>query len=140
MSKLPDLEACHLRYSTKTGTQMSLPPLIVNGADMGTQEWRDTLFIRQGIDPPYPPLNSDGCSGVFLISHSLDCKKGDLVMNHYNKLRDEIANLDGKDFTSQKMHDEPLIYSSYEMREGKAQPHKSERSNNQLDRRDDMDQ
>ena len=55
-------------------------PSTVNGMDLGSQEWRDYLFLSYGIYPPDLPYHYDGCGKAFLIYHALDCNKGGLIM------------------------------------------------------------
>ena len=38
----------------------------------GDQEWRDTLFLRYGLDPPDLPIHCDRYQAKFSISHALD--------------------------------------------------------------------
>ena len=90
-------------------------PSTVNGTDLGAQECRDALFLRYGLEPPDLPSHCDGCDAKFSISHSLDCKKGDLVTARHNELRDGVADLAGKDFTPAHVCDDPLIYSGRAM-------------------------
>ena len=75
---------------------------------MGTQEWRDALFL---MDPPDRPTYCDGCKARFSTSHALDCKKGGLVTARHNDIRDGVADLAGKAFTPSHVRDDPLIYS-----------------------------
>lgn len=35
----------------------------------------------------------DGCGAAFTITHSLDCKKGDLVTQRHNEIRDLLCDL-----------------------------------------------
>ena len=83
----------------------------VNGTELGTQEWRDALLLRYGLDPPDLPTHFDGFQAKFSISHALDCKKGGLVTARHNKLRDGVADLAGKAFTPSRVRNDPLIYS-----------------------------
>ena len=71
--------ALRLQRATKTGAWLTVQPSTVNGTELGAHEWRDTLFLRYGLDPPDLPTHCDGCQAKFLISHALDCKKGGLV-------------------------------------------------------------
>ena len=57
----------------------------------GAQEWCDALFLRYGLDPPYPPKYCDGCNAKFKICHALDCMRGSLVTARHNELRDGVA-------------------------------------------------
>ena len=100
-----------MRRAAKTGAWLTVLPSTVNGTEMGSQEWRDALFLRYGLEPPDLPMHCDGCEARFTISHSLDCKKGDLVTARHNELHDGVADLAAKDFTLAHVRDDPLIYS-----------------------------
>ena len=84
-------------------------PSTVNGTELGSQEWRDALFLRYGLDPPDLPKYFYGCETRCSISHALDCKKGGLVTARHNKLSDGVADLAGKAFTPSHVCDDPLI-------------------------------
>ena len=46
-----------LRQATNTGAWLKVHPSTVNGTDLGAQEWRDTLFLRYGLNPSYLPTH-----------------------------------------------------------------------------------
>ena len=96
------------------------PPKV--GYRQGAQEWRDTLFLRYGLEPPDFPTHCDGCEARFTISHALDCKKGGLVTARHNDLRDGVADLSGKAFTPAHVREDPLIYSGCAMSRTKPMP------------------
>ena len=66
------------------------------------------------------PTHCDGCQAKFSISHALDCKKGGLVTARHNELRDGVAYLAGKAFTSSHVSNDPLIYSGRFVKRTKA--------------------
>ena len=82
------LHARRLQRAVKTGAWLTVQPSTVNGTKMGSQEWRDALFLRYGLDPPDLPTYCDGCQSKFSISHTIDCKKGGFFTVHHNKIRD----------------------------------------------------
>ena len=87
--------------------------------ELGAQEWPDSLFLRYGLEPPKLPKYCDWCQVRFSISHTLDCKKGGLVMACHIKLRDGVADLVGKAFTPSHVRDEPVMYSGRAVRRTK---------------------
>ena len=101
----------------------------LNRTELGAQEWRDALFLRYDLEPPDLHKYCDGCQAPFLISHSLDCKKGGLVMARHNELRDRVADLAGKAFTLFHVRDNPLIYSGRAVRRKKPTPAGSTKTN-----------
>ena len=96
-----------MRRAAKTGAWLAVLPSTVNGTELGAQEWQEALFQRYGLEPPDLPKYCDGCEARFTISHTLDCKKGGLVMARHNKLRDGVADLTGKAFTPSHVRDNP---------------------------------
>ena len=111
-----------LQRETKTGTWLTVQRSTVNGTELGAQEWRDALFLWYGLEPPDLPTHCDGCQAKLSISHTLDCKKGGLVMACHNELRDRIADLAGKAFTPSHVRDDPLIYSGCYLKRTNADP------------------
>ena len=99
-----------------------MQPSTFNGTELGDQEWCDALFLRYDLKPPDLPTHCDGCQAKFLISHTLDCKKGDLVTARHNERHDGVAYLDGKSFTPSHVRDYPLICSGRAMKRTKAAP------------------
>ena len=98
-----------------------MQPLIVNGTELGAQEWRDSLFLR--YEPETPDLTKlcDCCNAAFSICHALDCKQGGLVTVGHNELCDRVADLDGKAFTSTHVRDKPPIFAGRSVQRRKAQ-------------------
>ena len=99
MLSTPTMDVHPLRWGIKVETWLAVLPYIMNGADLGDQEWRCDLLLHYRIDPQYLPNQCDGCNSALSICYELDCKKSSLIMNHCNKLRDGVANLSGKAFT-----------------------------------------
>ena len=44
---------------------MIVQMLTVNGTELGAQEWRDTLFLKYGLEPLHIPKFYDGCNDTF---------------------------------------------------------------------------
>ena len=89
---------------------MTVQPFTVNGTDLGAQEWRDSAFLRYGLEPLDLPKYCNGYNSRFSICHALDCKRGGLVTACHNELRDGVADLAGKAFTPSHVRNNPLIY------------------------------
>ena len=118
----PVLQARQMRRAAKTGSWLTVLPSTVNGKELGSQEWRDALFLRYGLEPSDLPKYSDGCEALFTISHAHYRKKGGLVTARHNKLRDGVADLAGKAFTPSHVRDDPSIYSGRAMSRTKPMP------------------
>ena len=95
----------------RKGAWLSVLPSTVNVTELGAQKWRDSIFLRYGINPPDLPDDYDGCGAEFSICHDLDCKKVGLITAHHNDLCDGVANLVGKAFTPAHVHDEPKMFT-----------------------------
>ena len=83
---------------TRTGAWISVLPPTVNGMELGSQEFRDYIFLRCFSKQPDLPDYCDRCGSTFTIYHSLHCMKGGLITAHYNDLRDGVANLASRAF------------------------------------------
>ena len=68
--------ARRLRRSTKTGSWLMVHPSMVNGTELGAQEWQYVLFLWYGLDPPDLLKHCDGCNAIFSICRALNCKWG----------------------------------------------------------------
>ena len=104
-------QARQMQRAAKTEAWLTVLPSTVNGTKLGAQEWRDALFLQYGLEPPDLPSHCDGCDTKLTISHALDCKKGGLVTARHNELHYGVADLAGKAFTPDHVHDDPLLYS-----------------------------
>ena len=100
-----------MQGAAKTGAWITVLPSTVNKTELGSQEWRDALFLRYSLEPPDLPKYYDGCKARFSIIRGLECKKGGLVTAHHNEIRDRVADLASKAFTPSHMRNDPLIYS-----------------------------
>ena len=101
--------ARRLRQATKMGAWLMVHPSMVNGTELGVQEWQDALFLQYGLDPPYLPHYCNGCSTTFSICHALNYNWGVFVMARHNKLRDRVADLARKSFKPNHVRNDPLI-------------------------------
>ena len=119
VASAPILEAHQLRRLTMTGAWLTILPSKLNGTEMGDQEWRNSLFLHYVIETPDLPHHFDGCNYAFSICHTLDCKKGGLIINLHDELHDGFADLTGKEFTPSHVRDDPLIHPCRAVREGK---------------------
>ena len=111
-----------IQWVTKTGAWMMVQPSMVNGTELGAQEWRYALFLKYGLEPSDFPNYCDGCNAKFSICHTLDCKRGSLVTLHHNELRDWVTDLARKAFTPSHVLNNPLIFASCVVKRPKAKP------------------
>ena len=61
--------------------------------DLAAVEFRDALAMRYSCPLLRMPANCDGCGGPFNLTHALECKKGALVTQQHNKVRDALGDI-----------------------------------------------
>eukprot|EP00731_Ephydatia_muelleri_P030106 Em0021g629a len=77
----------------KTSTWLNVLPLQNYHFDLSPLQFRDGLAIRYLRDPPCLPPKCDGCGTALTLQHALDCKKGGLVIQRHNEIRDCIGDI-----------------------------------------------
>ena len=78
---------------TKISSWLSVTPVAKHHFDLSAQEFRDSLAIRYRKPLLEVPSNCDGCSAPFNLSHALSCRKGGLVTQRHNEVRDAFGDL-----------------------------------------------
>ena len=104
----------------QTGVWLFVLPSNVNGTALGAQEWRESLFLLYGINPPNLLSHCDYCGASLTIFHDLECNKGGLFTAHHNNLHDGVTDLSGKAFTPVHVRDDSKIFTGCAVRGGKA--------------------
>ena len=61
--------------------------------DLSPQEFRDALALRYKKSLLRVPDSCDGCGASFDLVHALDCRKGGLVIQRHNEVRDAFGDL-----------------------------------------------
>ena len=120
--KVPALVAWRFQCGTNIGACLYVPPSTSNGTYLGAQEWRDALFLKYDIDPPYLFSKYGGCSTVLSIYHAIYCKDGGLVESHQNELRDRFTDLSENASPPLHVHNDPITYPDCAVQDGKAHP------------------
>ena len=77
----------------KTSSWLTALPLAHHHFDLSATEFRDALTMRYNRPLLNMPANCDGCGAATSLEHALDCKKGGLVTQSHNEVRDVIGNL-----------------------------------------------
>ena len=108
---MSNIDARRLGRIQRTGAWLLVIPLTINGTELGAQTWREYLFQSYGIDPPDLLSCCDGCGLAITICHTMDCKKGFLIIVRHNKLRYSVSNLAGNSFIPTHMRNDPKIFT-----------------------------
>ena len=86
--------------------------------ELGEQQWRESLFLRYGIEASDLPDHCNGCRAEFSIYHALECKKGGLITEYHNELCDGVAERE-QAFTPTHVRDDLKINTGRSMQGGK---------------------
>ena len=76
---------------SKSSSWLTVLPITRHQFDLSAAEFHDSLALR--CHRPLFPANCDGCGDVFNLTHALDCRKGGLVTQRHNEVRDAIGDL-----------------------------------------------
>ena len=61
--------------------------------DLTAQEFRDALALRYRKPLLNVPSGCDGCGAPFSLDHALVCRKGGLIIQRHNEVRDAVGDL-----------------------------------------------
>ena len=76
-----------------TSHWLTVLPLASDHFDLSAVEYRDALCVRYALPFLSVPSKCDGCGDCFTIQHALSCKKGGLITQRHNEIRDSIGDL-----------------------------------------------
>ena len=74
----------------KISSWLTVLPVSKHHFDLSAQEFRDALAMKPLLGVP---ANCDGCGAPFKLSHALLCKRGGLVTQRHNEVRDVFWDL-----------------------------------------------
>ena len=77
----------------KTSSWLTALPLAHHHFDLSATEFRDALALRYNRPLLKLPANCNGCGAATSLEYALDCKKGGLVTQSHNEVRDVIGDL-----------------------------------------------
>ena len=86
---------------------LTVSPLRGSHFDLSAQEFRDALAIRYKKPLLNMPAVCDGCGSPFDLAHALSCKKGGLVIQQHNEVRDALGDLSALIWT--QVTQEPVV-------------------------------
>ena len=91
---------------------LSVMPMERDNFDLTAQEFRDALAIRYKKPLLSIPPFCDGCDSPSSLDHFLICKKGGLITQRHNEVRDAIGDLASLVWSSVKR--EPIVKNSHD--------------------------
>ena len=77
----------------QTSGWLTVLPLACHQFDLSPQQFRDALSLQYHRPLATMPSCCDGCGSAFNLSHALGCRKGGLVTQHHNEVRDALGDL-----------------------------------------------
>ena len=93
-SLTPDQQqAVNRAKDKKISTWLTVVPVTKHHFDLSAQEFRDSLALRYRKPLQTIPSTCDGCSDLFDLSHALSCRRGGLVTQRHNEVRDAFGDL-----------------------------------------------
>ena len=91
-------DKCHQRImerlnGNKVSSWLTVLPIARNHFDLTAQEFRDSLALRYKKPLLSLPDKCDGCGASFDVNHTLSCRRGGLIGQRHNEVRDAIGDL-----------------------------------------------
>jgi hypothetical protein len=101
------VRAIERSINEKTSAWLTVLPVERNNFDLSPVEFRDALAIRYRRPLLSTPGLCDGCGEKFTLSHVLSCKKGGLIIQRHNEIRDALGDLTS--LVSKDVYREPVV-------------------------------
>ena len=98
----------------KTSNWLTVLPVARHHFNLSPTEFCDALALHYQRPSFRMPAYCDGCGATFSLEHALDCKKGGLVTQRYNEVRDALGDIAALAY--REVIREPLLREPAEMR------------------------
>ena len=102
-------EENRLKRACNAGIWLTVFPSRLNGTELSAEEFRDSLRLRYGFEPPGLPEKCDGCNCRFTVEHGLSCPVGGLVISRHDDVCLEFGSLAKKALKPSAVSYEPKI-------------------------------
>ena len=86
-------QAIQRAVKDKTSTWLTVIPVYHYHFDLSPSEFRDALANRYHQPLSKLPAGCDGYGGEFTLQHALDCRKGGLIIQQHNEVRETLSDL-----------------------------------------------
>lgn len=92
------------------GGWLSISPSIDNGTFLTKGEFHDAIRLRYGLTPNNLNAICNGCGEKFSIDHAFNCRRGGLIIQRHDEVKNEISSVFSKALSPKAVHGEPEIY------------------------------
>jgi len=95
LSGMPSMTSCAVQWAVgfHTSGWLNVLPLIHHHFDLSAQQFHDALYLCYHHPLSLMPASCDGCGEDFSLTHALDCRRGGLVTQRHNEVRDALGDL-----------------------------------------------
>jgi len=104
---VPHQRAIKRISENKISSWLTVLPLSQYQFDLSAVEFRDALALRYRRPLLNLPALCDGCGEQFTVDHAMNCKKGGLIIQRHNEIRDALGDL--ANLAWSQVHREPVV-------------------------------
>jgi len=98
-----------VKRAEQSSNWITVMPNRLNGTELSSEVYRDSLRLRYGLRPANLPPKCDGCGANFTVGHAMSCKKGGNVLLRHNEVAHEWGMLCSHAYIPSAVSYEPLI-------------------------------
>ena len=103
------MDKIRLELVTFDGSWLTAVSDIINGTTLSADKFQDKLRLRFRMEPIGIWNRCNSCGAKIAVDHSLQCKKGRLIVAHHNDMADEWGALCAAALTPKYVSHKPLI-------------------------------